>query len=270
MAEQGHDPAVFHSVDGTQDPGVYVGFMDWLREVDTIRQQKELTFSLMRVSEGHSVLDVGCGTGDDVMALARLAGSGGRAVGVDVSETMIAEACKRAAASGLPVEFHRGEAYSLPFADESFDATRSERLFEHLEEPQRALREMVRVTRHGGWVVVCSPDVDSHMFDLPDRDLVRKLAHAECDRRPNGWAGRRLHGDFREAGLIDLQVSGVVHRAVRVVESLEFDKRGQRALDAGRVTPDEAERWLRLLEEAKSTGRFFYATVHFVVAGRRP
>ncbi len=265
------DPAQFHSVDGTRDPGAFVRQMDWMRGFDTVQQQKQLTFALMNVRGGHSVLDVGCGTGDDVLALAKLVGERGKAAGIDNSDTMIAEAVKRAASAGLDVEFRRGDAYSLPFVDETFDSTRSERLFEHLEEPRLALQEMIRVTKHGGWVVVCSPDVDSHMFDLPDRDLVRKLVHVECDRRPNGWAGRRLYGDFAQAGLVELHATGFVHCLTRFEDRrAEFAGRARRALDAGAITRDEADRWLRAIEEARSSARCFFATVHFTVAGRRP
>ena len=48
------------------------------------------------MQEGHHILDVGCGTGDDVLALARIVGETGRVVGIDNSETMIAEARQRA------------------------------------------------------------------------------------------------------------------------------------------------------------------------------
>jgi SAM-dependent methyltransferase len=63
------------------------------------------------------VLDAGCELGDDTLELARLVGSGGRVVGVDVSQSMIDAARDRAAAQHLSVEFEVCDAQALPFAD---------------------------------------------------------------------------------------------------------------------------------------------------------
>lgn len=96
------------------------------------------------------LLDVGCGTGDEVRALAHAVGPRGRSVGVDASAVMVAEAQHRHAASGLPVAFVVGDAQHLAFADASFDRCRAERVLMHLDDPERALAEMRRVVRSGG------------------------------------------------------------------------------------------------------------------------
>ena len=51
---------------------------------------KQLTLQLLQACAGDHVLDIGCGTGDDVRELARMVGPGGRAVGIDSSNIMIA------------------------------------------------------------------------------------------------------------------------------------------------------------------------------------
>jgi ubiquinone/menaquinone biosynthesis C-methylase UbiE len=76
----------------------------------------------MRTSGIHSssspaswLLDVGCGTGGDVRALAELVGPRGQVVGIDSSEVMIAEARSRSAVAGLATEFRVGDAHHLRF-----------------------------------------------------------------------------------------------------------------------------------------------------------
>lgn len=59
------------------------------------------------------MIDVGCGTGDDVRALATLVGPVGHVIGIDASETMISVAQERSRASLLPVEFAAGDAAKL-------------------------------------------------------------------------------------------------------------------------------------------------------------
>ena len=98
-------------IDAAADPTAFVRELDAISARDTVRAQKELTYRLLAVGAGDRVLDVGCGTGEDVRALARLVGPAGRAVGVDVSETVLAEARRRAegeAGEALPVEFRPG------------------------------------------------------------------------------------------------------------------------------------------------------------------
>jgi ubiquinone/menaquinone biosynthesis C-methylase UbiE len=71
----------------------------------------------------------------------------------------------------FPVEFYPGNVYQLDFAENSFDAARAERLFEHLDHPKLALVEMIRVTRPGGRIVVASPDLDSNPIDQQTAQL---------------------------------------------------------------------------------------------------
>src|SRR5215831_19201759 len=71
------------------------------------------------LNAGDSVLDVGCGTGDDVREIARLVGTKGRVVGIDPSEAMIAESKRRAEGSGQPVHFQCGDVLKIDSPDAS-------------------------------------------------------------------------------------------------------------------------------------------------------
>jgi ubiquinone/menaquinone biosynthesis C-methylase UbiE len=98
-------------------------------------------------------LDVACGPGSVVAAFATRVR---RAVGLDATEAMLAQARQLAAARSLSnTEFHRGDVYALPFAAESFDVVSCRFAFHHFEEPQRAFGEMLRVCRRGGRIVLC-------------------------------------------------------------------------------------------------------------------
>lgn len=88
-----------------------------------------------------SVLDVGCGEGVVTMQLAA-ALPGARVVGLDVPDPDLEREWARTEG-----EFVAGSAYELPFADASFDLVSAIEVFEHLERPHDALRELVRVAR---------------------------------------------------------------------------------------------------------------------------
>src|SRR5262245_10149675 len=98
-------------------------------------------------------LDVACGPGSVVVAFAAHVR---QAVGLDATEAMLEEARKLAArAQAGNVAWHRGSVYALPFADGAFDIVSCRFAFHHLQEPARALIEMVRVARPGGRIVLC-------------------------------------------------------------------------------------------------------------------
>src|SRR5947209_8610495 len=104
------------------------------------------------------MLDMGCGLGDDVWALAQLVGPDGRADGVDSGAPFIGTAQTRSKAFALPGEYFVGSIYQLGFADHNFDAARADRVFMHLAEPLQAFCEMRRVVKPGGYVLIHDPD----------------------------------------------------------------------------------------------------------------
>jgi SAM-dependent methyltransferase len=93
------------------------------------------------------LLDVGCGTGSLVFALAER-WPGRRIVGIDLAEPYLDFARQREGAGSI--EFRRADASSLPFPDASFAGAAAQLVLNFLPDPARALREMRRVTRPGG------------------------------------------------------------------------------------------------------------------------
>ena len=113
----------------------------------------DLMAAVSDVRPSDRVLDVACGPGIVTCAFAALAA---HAVGVDLVEAMLAQAREHAAELALDnVEFVNGEAEALPWDDAEFDLVVTRFSLHHLERPDAALREMARVCRPGGTVVVC-------------------------------------------------------------------------------------------------------------------
>ena len=95
------------------------------------------------LTAGGSALDVACGSGKLTAELARIAGPGGRVVGLDFSPQML-EVARR---EHPGIEFVEGDALNLPFDDASFDASTIAFGLRNLADPVRGLREMLRVVR---------------------------------------------------------------------------------------------------------------------------
>lgn len=99
---------------------------------------------------GGAALDVACGTGMLTLELRDRVGPEGRVVGLDFSEPMLA----RARAAHPSIEWVRGDAAGLPFADASFDAATIAFGLRNLASPEKGLSEMRRVVRPGGSLVI--------------------------------------------------------------------------------------------------------------------
>ena len=87
------------------------------------KRYKAKSYRLLNIGKGSSVLDTGCGTGDDVLALAELVGPTGKVVGIDYSDSLIEEANQRSIDKQLPVQFSVGDVHNLDFGDNMFLST---------------------------------------------------------------------------------------------------------------------------------------------------
>ncbi len=105
---------------------------------------------------GDSALDIACGTGDLSLALAARVSPGGEVLGCDFSEAMLDRARTKASAreGAARVRFEWADALALPYEDGAFDAATVGFGARNFEDLPRGLREMVRVVRPGGRVVV--------------------------------------------------------------------------------------------------------------------
>jgi ubiquinone/menaquinone biosynthesis C-methylase UbiE len=226
--------------------------------------------NVLDVRIGNSVLDVGCGAGDDAREIARLVGPTGRVVGVDHSEAMVQVAREKSRGSGLSVEFQVGDAQHLLFADSSFDRYRTERMLMHVSYPKGVITEAVRVLRSGGRAVAFDFDHDGLFVDSTQKETTRKIVSHFSDGLRSGWIGRQMPRLFREAGLVDVSV--VPHTILMRHEFLHqlLDGFITKELDAGTLTRDEVGAWWRGLEETNSKGDFFAGITGFIVSGRRP
>ncbi len=115
----------------------------------------QLPIDWLDIPAGGVALDVGSGPGNVTASLARAAGPGGLALGVDISEPMLARAVS--AEAGPNVGFLRADAQQLPFRDAGFDAVTSLAVLQLIPDPATTLAEIARVLKPGGRAAVMVP-----------------------------------------------------------------------------------------------------------------
>ncbi|MCX7880087.1 MAG: class I SAM-dependent methyltransferase [Ignavibacteria bacterium] len=113
--------------------------------------ETNVVLELLEPSSGMKVLDVGCGTGNFSLKLAKLKCI---VTGIDISTKMLEIAQHKAKKENLNIEFLNGNAENLPFEDNFFDSALSVATFEFIDNPQKALNEIFRVTKPNGKIVI--------------------------------------------------------------------------------------------------------------------
>ena len=168
-------------------------------------------YLIPRLHGGLDILDVGSGPGTISVDLAERVAPG-RVVGVDAAESVVLKARELAESRGLRnVRFVTGDAYSLPFEDDTFDIAHAHQVLQHVADPVAVLREMARVVKPGG--LVAARDVDyggAIWFPANDGLAEWKSVYDQVHRSGGGEpdAGRRLMSWARAAGLDDVAASG--------------------------------------------------------------
>ncbi|WP_437638731.1 GNAT family N-acetyltransferase [Sorangium sp. So ce854] len=186
-------------------------------ELGRLKHQARVGLALERaiwaklgIRPGMKVLDLASGPGVVSCELAR-AIDPGQVVGVDANPRFIEIArAVQQEEQVKNVEFRRGNAYELDVEAGSFDVVYARFLFQHLDQPGRALSEIFRVLRPGG--MVCVGDIDDGWLMLhpePARfsAFVAKAAAAQRAKGGDRAIGRKLYGLFKAAGFTDVRTS---------------------------------------------------------------
>jgi len=307
-AVRGEEEKEWKNPDSAHDPASYVRYLDGIIEgmqpSGPAFDYKRRVNEMMDIKAGDSIIDIGCGTGSDVLSLSKILatvgagsnGKGGKVVGVDISETMITEAKKRLSLSqeaqydNVEVQFITGDAQCLvdEIPSNSIDICRCDRSLQHVPEPIAAMQEMARICKPNGVgrVVVSEPDWETLVIDCPppaatttamnsnDRRgggvaTTRKIINHFCDTRVNGWMGRQLPRLFSHADLVQVHVVPMTAPItdLHFIRRAYLDKAVKIALDAGVVSTEEASEWMSALEAAHNAGLFFSTLTLYCVRG---
>jgi len=165
------------------------------RYVDRI--EKWLVFSMLRTKSGKA-LDLGCGTGNYTLELKR---KGFDVIGLDASEGML----KVAREKGLNCIM--GDAYDLPFPDETFDLVLSITMFEFIHRPEDVLREIHRVLKPGGEVLIGTMNGRSAWFLFK---RLKSLFVETAYRYARFYTPDELERLVKEAGFREVESAGVI------------------------------------------------------------
>lgn len=223
-------------------------------------------------------MDLGCGAGVDMIQLAaRQPQPGLHMLGIDGNCEAIDKA-RRSAQGDHRLEFRQHAlSAAIPLDDATVDVAYSHNLIECLPDISLFVRELARVLRPDGLVLMAHWDWDSQLFDGRDKGLNRRLVHAFCDWQQDwmdhadGWMGRRLWSIFNSVDMFD----GEIYARVLINRSFSPEYFGyaraqdmNELIDRGLASSDEVRAFLAEQTFLNENGRYFYSITGFAYVGR--
>jgi ubiquinone/menaquinone biosynthesis C-methylase UbiE len=287
----------------SESPQAGVSYVDktlapvWLAGMNTVpevTQYKQTSYELLELEPGMTVLDLGCGVGDDARSLFDLVQPGGSVIGVDASVDMINQARARhleaiqPTQGGLPasdrragrLEFRVGSAEGIPLPDRSCDAVRADRLLQHVSDPLIVLHEVQRILRPEGLVVLVEPDWRAMIIHPgsesggDDDRAVEAVWKWQIGHTRHPLMGRQLRARLRQAGFTEVRVIPVAYSTTSfalISYVLELAAAGEAAAaeDPPQLNRAELQSWFRAAERAEASGEFYAAIMLFFGVARK-
>lgn len=170
----------------------------------------EIMLDLIGVSEGWTCLDLGCGPGGITELMSKRAGARGRVFGLDMDSHFLAHARTRASAN---VEFRLGDAFHSDLPGGSFDLVHMRFLASTAGDPERLLREAIRLCRPGGVVALQEPDCATLNCYPPHpawEKLKSVIVGVFSGVGGDVYLGQRLYGMVHQMGLVDVDFRPVL------------------------------------------------------------
>jgi len=165
-------------------------------------------FAVGAIQQGDRVLDIGSGSGTDVLIASTLAGPRGKVYGLDMTDAMLAKACANAKKMGTShVEFVKGNAETIPLPDASIDSVTSNGVLNLVPDKPRTFSEIFRVLRPGGRIQIA---------DI----VLSKPIKAESRNNPQLWAECIVGAVLEEDYLALLHAAGF--KNAKVIGELDY------------------------------------------------
>lgn len=229
-----------------------------------IKKDSYLPFSALKDGV---ILDLGCGTGMDVVNLANILGDGVSVVGIDHDPQLIAQA-KNSASDKVNISFVHQEIYPLDYAENEISGVRLERVVQHLVDPICVFEEIYRVLRENHPLVVVETIWNDVNFYTSHVDTEYKIRQYLTQRKVNyGLAGNKLTSDLAASGFRGIRLESygmVVHTKEEADRYLYIDKILTEMVEVGAMSVTEANTFNKELTVADKGG-YFTCSINLVI-----
>jgi SAM-dependent methyltransferase len=217
------------------------------------------------------ILDVGSGPGHQVFELSSLIGPSGSVIGLDSAESAIEISQTRC--SGMSnVSFQVGSVFSLPFQDSFFDIVMSSQVFEYLDDVESALKEIFRVLKPGGLVLIHDTDWGALLWNSSDASRMRRFMDIWDGHLADPHLPQSLGFKLKSVGFKDVKADPLTHTETTFTKGSMSDvliKFISGYLVSQGISQNDVDDWVNDLYEIGSSGGYFYSSNEYVFTARK-
>ncbi len=186
--------------------GYQKGVIDYL----IYRAQKSVDFILPHLNPGMEVLECGCGPGAVTFEIAKKVKKG-NVIGIDINSNQIDSNNKKVDESDINnLQFEVANILDLPYSDNSFDIVYMQALIIHIKNPINAIKEVQRVLKNDGVILIREPIMDRTIVspEMPILiEAIELIQKAICSYGGDPSIGRKLWSLLNEVGFRSIQIS---------------------------------------------------------------
>lgn len=259
----------FSQLDQSKDISYLIQSMQSMLEIEGVRYAKEKAIALLKLLPGESIIELGCGLGNDAKHLAKKVSPNGKVTAVDSSLAMI-EAAK-SLQIGYNIDFIHNEIKHLSFLNSSFDAVYADRVLVSQKNFSNLFSNITQLLKSNGRICITDLDYSSIMIEPYDNkitDAIKARFH-EITENPN--IGRKLERLFKSQNLQNIQVvtspytiknlnlfNSAIVDLFRIINDLVVLRR---------ITSSEADLYKKKIIMADSQNQFSYTITLYTVYG---
>jgi SAM-dependent methyltransferase len=258
----------FTAIDETGSADFFAGYLDFVRTLPSMIAVEAEIARLAAEGNTQMLIDVGCGTGDFLTALATDVLPAAMAVGIEKSALLVQLARRRhekaPRVSFVVHDFARDTGQPAMFQvndwSESADVIILNRVVQHLVEPVRLLENLRPLLKAGGRIIVADVDWGQAEVNGPHDQIGRAILEEHKRVMINPRSGAHLTQTLLAAGFTDAKVtSTTTHRFadVEVADTIfSLSRAAGRLITKGSLKAGEFQDWLAQCRELMSSGRF--------------
>lgn len=222
-----------------------------------LKNLKQHSYQPFKEEKG-AILDLGCGTGLDVIKLSEILPSA-KVVGIDHDPVMLDKGIAESK-DNPNIEFIQSESNNIPFKDDFFAGVRAERLIQHLKSPNETIQEVYRVLMPEHSFAIIETDWAGLAIYNENSDIANKInKFLTEDKINNGYASRKLAFYLKEAGFRNINIEFfpfVLKKLKEANEYLWLEIIINEASEKGFLTKDEKDLFIDSLKDADSKNHF--------------
>ena len=228
---------------------------------------KKRSYNFFNEINSGTIIDLGCGAGTDVLEISKQLGNDVKVIGIDHDGGMVEQA-KRSAEGYDNVDFLLSEAYPLPFEDDSIAGLRTERVIQHLKNPDQVFKEIHRILKKDHPFVIIETDWHSLSFYTEFTETQRKINSYLTDVKiNNGFAARKLSSYLKLSNFRNIKFD--IHPFV--INSLDeandyfwIEKIVKEVFEKGYITSGEYAAFYGALQQSDADN-YFASSINLVV-----